>query len=450
MFYVQDSQLVHINGNFSNFSSDFINRGDFRLTGNLLNEARVFNPGAGIFRLYGSDEQNLLLFQAFGTYDLELNNAAGVVTSGGSSIQLFNHLNFLDGLLTTNFASMISFEPLAYYSNASNFSHINGPMRRMGSTDFTFPVGKGGLLRAPSISDLTGPTGFQVEYFDQGHPVTDTDETLQRINEEEYWEIQQIEGFATGRLTIPYDENSGVFPDLDELEIAFLDTSRWTKIESTNDGATPMVSLTSVDLLRQFKYFTTAQNRILRDQVVISLEQNEECEVSVNWVLPPLFVAERYEIEQGFDSLNFLKIGEVAGDSIPSNDYVLQWFIDPMLYSEAKLYYRLKIYYDDGSFTYSNVASLDNNCIFEDCVLFPNPVSTYENIKLRLESDTEKVIPLKVWSTLGRLLMEYDLEVKEGREDYEILTKRLRLPAATYYLTLGPQKSLKFVVIEDR
>ena len=449
LFFVKDSQLVHINGNFSNYSSEFKNRGDFGLTGSLVNEARVFNQGAGIFRFYGDQEQSLFLYQAFSTYDMELNNPEGLTMMGSSSLQLFNEINFFDGILRTKYSSLISFEPFAYHTNASDFSHINGPMRRLGSTDFIFPVGKGGLLRAPAVTDLAGLTRFQVEYFNVGHPISKTDNSLERVNDQEYWEIRQVEGFSTGRVTIPYDEATGFFPDLDQLEMAFWDTAQWTKIEFVSDGASPMMGLTSENLLNKFKYFTTAQNRILRDKITLSLEQNEECEISVNWVLPPEYIAEYYEVQRSFDGLSFMKIGEVPGDSVPSNDYTVHWLIDPILYKEETLYYRLKIYFADGSFIYSNVPSLENECIFEDCILFPNPVRSRENIKLRMESDSTRVMDFQIWSTIGRLLSEGDLEIKEGRNDYEIPTKELRLPFATYYLTVGRKKNLKFVVIDE-
>ena len=450
LFFVKDSQLVHINGNFSNFSSDFKNRGTFGLTGNLVNEARVFNQGAGIFRFYGPKEQSLFLYQAFSTYDLDVNNPDGITMMGSSSLQLFNHLSFSDGIIRTNYSSMLSFEPFAYYSNASDFAHIDGPMRRLGSTDFVFPVGKGGILRAPSVTDLAGLTKFQVEYFNQGHPITETDNTLNAVNEEEYWEIRQVEGFSTGRVTIPYEEGTGPFPNIDEVKIAFLDTAQWVKIESRPDGASPSMGIISENLLNQFKYFTTAQNRLARDQITLAVEQNEECEISVNWVLPPEFVADTYEIQRSFDSLSFMKIGEVEGSSVPSGDYTVQWFVDPLLYKEEKIYYRLKIYYSDGNHTYSNIPVLENKCIFEDCVIFPNPVSTFENLKLRMESDEVKELEVSIWTSLGRLMSTTSLTIREGRNDYELPTKVLRLPASTYYVTVGPRKSLKFIVVNER
>lgn len=449
ILYIEDDQLVHIQGDFSNFSSDFFNRGTFGLTGNLINEARVFNSGAGIFHLYGNQEQNIFLYQDFGTYDLGIDNSVGVNILGSSSFQLFNHLYFWNGLVNTNSEAMIDFEPLATYSFASNFSHINGPMRRLGSTDFTFPVGKGGLLRAPSITDLEGLTKFQVEYFDQGHPNLTTDNTLARVNDQEYWEIRQVEGFSVGRVTIPYDESSGVFPDLQEVEMAFLDNDRWTKVDAESDGASPMMGITSINLLSQFRYFTTAENRILREQVLLTAEQNEDCEIVASWVVPPGFTSLRYEVERSFDSLTFMKIGEVPGDTIPTLDYLIQWFVDPSLYEEEKIYYRLKIHFEDETTAYTNIVGVENFCIFEDCVLFPNPVSSSSNIGLRMEREVDQLLRIQVWSTLGRLLMDTDLEIKAGRHDYEILTKRLQLPAATYYLTLGDRKTLKFVVIND-
>lgn len=449
LLFVNDDQLIHINGNFSNYSSEFTNRGIFGLTGNLINEARVYNPGAGIFRLYGGQEQTLFLYQSFSSYDLEIDNPDRVTLMGSSSLQLFNHLDFIEGRFFTNFSSLISFEPLATYSNASDFSHINGPMRRIGMTDFTFPVGKGGFLRAPSITEQTSIGRYQVEYFNTGHPNQTVDHTLSRVNDQEYWEMRQIEGDASATVTIPYDVTSGEFPILEDLELAFLDTISWTRLESTDDGASPMLGLSSADLINDFGFFTTAEKRSLRDQIQIAVEQNEECRTAITWLVPPQFVATKYEVERSFDSLSFLKIGEVEGDSLPSNDFVLKWYYDLSLYQEKELYFRVKVFFSDGTSVYTNIAGLENQCIFEDCTLFPNPVASGENIFIRMESEIEQNMAYTVWSTLGREIISGDLGLRIGSHQYTIPIKESRLPSATYYLSIGPRKSLKFVVINQ-
>ena len=450
--YISDGQLVHIEGNFSNFSSGFVNRGDVGLTGNLWNEARVHNSGNGIFRFHGDQEQTLFLYDTTAFYEMEVDNPAGITFAGDHDAEVYSHLHFWDGLVRTNAQSMLFFLPQADYSNADDFSHVDGPMMRRGDSDFIFPVGKGGRMMAPGVSGLSTTNTFLAEYFNFGYATLDTDFTLNRVNDQEYWQVERTEGASTAKVSIPYDVNSGFVNDLEDLRMAYFDEGQdlWTKREALSDGASPMMSLISQDFLTQFGLFTTAENRTyLGDVIEISLVQNEECEIIVNWVVPPDYPVVLYEIERSFDSIEFVKIGEMPGDTFPNIDYTLRWFPDPELYSQDVLYYRMKITFPDGTSYYTNIASIENKCIFVHCQIFPNPVSTHQNLNIRLETEEEQDMTLRIYSVPGRLLLEQTIQVKEGRHDYEIMTKDLELPAAPYFLYVGPRKTLKFIVIND-
>ncbi len=447
--FIAPGQDVFINGNFTNRSSELANLGDVGLTGDFQNEARVLNPGDGIFRFIGTAEQNLILFDTMAFFELEILNPAGINMLGDHHAEVHEHLYFEEGLITTRAESMIFFQEFATYSDARDFSHINGPVLRRGDTDFIFPVGKDGVMRAPAVTDLSTPTTFLAEYFNFSFSSLDTDFTLNRVNDQEYWQIDRVGGNSTARVTLPYDETSGFIEDLQDLEIAYFDIDDlWTRRVANSDGASPLMNLITRDFIAEFGYFTTAEDRsFLADRIEITAIQDDNCAIIVNWVVPPDYPVTLYEIERSTDQQTFEKIGEVEGDSIPFTDYTLRWFADNDLYSEPEIFYRMKLNFPDGSSIYTNVTSVENNCPFIDCTIFPNPLFASENLKLRIESEGERELPLQIYGVLGRLLWEETLQLGEGRQDYEIQTSPLDLPAATYFLYIGPRKSLKFVVI---
>ncbi len=448
--FVQDGQLVHIEGNFTNKSSDLVNLGDIGLTGNFWNESSVPNPGNGIFRFIGTEEQNLFLLDTMAFFELEVNNPNGLTLSGDAPAEVHEHLYFEDGIIRTDASSMVFFQPFATYSDARDFAHIDGPVMRRGETDFVFPVGKGGVLRAPGVSEVSSPTTFLAEYFNFSYSTLETDFTLNKVNDQEYWQVERLDTDATAKVMLPYDENTGLVNDLEDLHMAYFnDDDLWTKREAISDGASPLLSLVSQEFIAQFGFFTTAEDRsYLADRVEISVVQDEECVILVNWVVPPDYPITLYEIERSIDSINFEKIGEIVGDSIPFADYRLMWFADTDLYRADEIFYRMKITFPDGTTTYTNIDSVENNCPFVDCQIFPNPVSSYSNLNIRVEAEAEKEMVLRIYSVPGRLIWEQTLELKIGRHDYEILTEQLRLPAAPYFLYINPRKSMKFIVIK--
>ena len=167
------------------------------------------------------------------------------------------------------------------------------------------------------------------------------------------------------------------------------------------------------------------------------------------WVIPPEAEIINFEVEFSTDSLNFEKIGEVPGDTIPVPDYMVYSFTDYELKEEDWLYYRLKIFYPDGTSNYSKVRSLENECPFIHCTIFPNPLPSSENLKIRFESEMPSELKLQIYDVPGRLLWEQIVETNPGKSDYEILTRQLNLPSAPYFLFINEEKGLKFIVITE-
>lgn len=447
--FVAPGQDVFINGNFTNRSSQLANLGVVGLTGDFQNEARVLNPGDGLFRFIGDSEQNLVLFDTLSFFELEIFNPAGLNMIGDHHAEVHEHLYFEDGVINTTAESMIFFREFATYSDARDFSHINGPVLRRGDSDFVFPVGKGGVLRAPAVSELSAPTTFLAEYFDFSFSSLETDFTLNRINDQEYWQIERVGDDADARVTLPYDESSGFLDDLNELQIAYFNNDNlWTRREAQSDGASPITNLITLDFITNFGYFTTAEDRsFLADRIEIIATQEDDCAIIVSWVVPPDYPITLYEIERSFDGQNFEKIDEMPGDSLPFIEYTLRWYADNGLYAEPEIFYRLRINFPDGTSTLTNITMVENQCPFFDCTIFPNPVFASQNLKLRIESGAPRELPLQIYGVLGRLLWEETLQLLEGRRDYEIQTRDRDFPAGTYFLYLGPRKSLKFVVL---
>ncbi|MFK7808877.1 MAG: T9SS type A sorting domain-containing protein [Saprospiraceae bacterium] len=448
---IKDDQLVHINGSFSNFSALLLNNGDFRLTGDFLNEVNVPNQGIGIYRFIGFDQQNLTLYDTLRMFNVEIDNPAGVNFDGTNHLEIFGNFNFFNGIAYTNENSMSSFRNNASTSGANDFSHINGPALKTGIEDFTFPIGKEDFYKPASISDLAESGTFQMEYFREDYFTEIKNFDVLKVNEEGYWDVKNINSIEFPKLTLNYDELSNLFSNNDDLTIVHW-KEQWENVASQSDGASPSIGLTTQERLAEFGFFTTAE-RIYFNQSLetINIAQDEDCNIRLDWAMAEGTLVQSYEIEYSYDSLEFFYIGEVAGYLEPLPGYRTFFFIDESLHSAEKIYYRIKMVPPGipDYYTYSNTVSIDNKCVFGDCVLYPNPVSANENIKFRISSDVAVDMPLEIWDELGRLMFKQTLELQVGPHVYEIQTAERRLASATYFLKISPRKSLKFVVINS-
>jgi hypothetical protein len=450
---IKDDQLFHLNGSFSNYSALLLNNGDFRLTGNFISEVNVSNEGTGIYRFIGFDQQNLTLYDTLRMFNVEIDNPSGINFDGTNHLQVFGNFNFLDGIVYTSIASLTSFQNKASTSGAYGFSHIDGPAFKTGIKDFVFPIGDLGNYRPAAISELEASGIFQMEYIHETYFDDLKEVALLKVNEEGYWDVKNIESEQFPKLTLNYDENSNLFTELEYVEIVHF-RDEWEIVPSISDGSTLPMGITTEERLAQFGFYTTAERRKFNpNHVVTTITQDEEdCSIRVEWVMATGSVVQNYEVEMSYDSIEFTKVGEVLGSLSALQAYTNYLFIDENLYEATTIYYRIKMIppgLATDLVTYSSTVSLEDNCIFQDWLLYPNPVSSGENLNFQVTSTMETQVQLEIWDELGRLMNTQTLDLEIGTHTYEIRTKEMRLASAMYFLKISRTKSLKFIVTND-
>lgn len=444
---ILNDQIVHVEGHIVNKSSLFSNAGDLRLTGNFWNEATVNNTGSGILRFVGGQTQTFFLIDSMEVFNLEIDNPSGLSLSGDFSLAIYNEMYFLDGIVNTNQTSLTAFQANANALFQNDFSHVNGPVSKTGTSDFIFPIGKGGIYRPSGVENITDSTTFVSEYFNFSHFDLTSDETIFGVSDQEYWNLDRTYGQGNANVLFEYDEDISGFNGVTDVRLGYFNNP-WTRVESVYSGASPIV-FTSTNLVSQFGQFTFVENKLDQNAVALEVFQRDDCAVEVNWIVPPDSRIVNFEIEISFDSLNFTKIGEVPGDTILTTGFNAMQYVDYDLYEEERLTYRIKIIQPGGASYYTETITIDNQCIFRDCTLYPNPISSTKNIFLRMYSEFDQNLVMKVYDVPGRILSEQLIEIKAGNGAYEIFTADLDLPSGMYFLQISPRKSLKFVVIYD-
>jgi len=177
----------------------------------------------------------------------------------------------------------------------------------------------------------------------------------------------------------------------------------------------------------------------------------ENCSVYLNWQTANEVDFSHFNVEKSLDGITFNQIGRVNGTGAPAQATAYD-FVDE---SPSDLnYYRLKMNDLDGTITYSEVITIQSDCVdggVSISEVFPNPVKD-ELINIRFVSTLDHVdARLVITDIMGRQIMEISTTIFEGSN--LISADPSRLPAAIYMVHLQGEgwqsKAMKFLKVSN-
>lgn len=126
----------------------------------------------------------------------------------------------------------------------------------------------------------------------------------------------------------------------------------------------------------------------------------------LSWTTAQEFNCDYFEIQRSGDAIHFSAIAEIKGQGFSNTLH--NYFIRDSTFEQVKNYYRFKQVDFDGTFTYSNLAMVDNKGEKKYTVeFFPNPVSNFLTIAM---SGKSKFIRTYILNIFGQELNEIILE----------------------------------------
>ena len=124
------------------------------------------------------------------------------------------------------------YEAGSSYSGDGDSKHVNGWVKKYGSTDFTFPVGDAtyertaGLVAYLLVLNLTVNTAGQLQnIFNLQGPIV-------MVDSSEYWDINKISG-GTAQIVLNWDDSKVHFPNwlVSDILVADYTGGLWTNAE---------------------------------------------------------------------------------------------------------------------------------------------------------------------------------------------------------------------------
>lgn len=367
---VVESNLTIGPGALLDLQSTLGNSGRLELGGDFINQnsEAAFQDNFSTVVLIGNGDQSISAAtgpEVF--YDLVIDKAGGDAVLA-SPVEVRNALGLNYGRILSSATELLTMRAGSAVFNASDFSHVDGPMQKFGNTAFGFPVGKGNVLRPCSLSAVTGGSSvaFTAEYFAASPRTTFNnilEPSLDHISDCEYWMIDRSAGTPNAIVTLSWREpmSCGV-TDLPSLRVARWDGSMWLdRGNNVATGTTLEGFIPTAAVQTEFSPWTLAsvnsQNPLpitLLSFTATPVQRN----VLLDWTTATETDNDFFTVERSADGNSFLPLFRVEGAGEGTSFSALHYRMVDYAPLSGQSYYRLRQTDLDGTTTVSHVVSV--------------------------------------------------------------------------------------------
>ncbi len=230
----------------------------------LINTSNGSILNDGIMSLFSDVENNGAFMYSNDQLTGRVNFYGAVQHIEGSSTVFFNHVAFnneetnvfstiqIDGDATFQLGIINSdedlpkvfFGELSDHSEASDFSHVNGSVVKIGEQSFEYPIGDGEYYRSNGLSGLSSSNQISSAYLGENSdfvfPHSQKSYNIDFIDDTEYWQISQVSGNEYGIIELTLNANTSPNAIMDS-DINNIHIIRWddTAEKWVDEGGVP-------------------------------------------------------------------------------------------------------------------------------------------------------------------------------------------------------------------
>ena len=434
MFIIHGDMIHH--GNIFDISGGLhSNRINFRK--NLSVSGTITETGTGLptIELDGSVTQNISITGTItGSIAIKLNNAAGIILQTPMSV--LYKLELVKGNIRTTPGNVLMMHDNTSCTGGSDFSFVEGPMRKLGDDDFQFPIGKQGIYAPASISGTGGNTNdeFEAEYF-LGSPATIYGATIEdppivRISGLEYWKVDRVVGTSIKKITL----NVGTHSDatlIEKLLVTRWDMpgNIWKDEGNSAYSGIATGTITSKDL-QSFGVFTiasTVSNQNPLPLVPISFNaSSRDKHTTLRWRVDPSLQIQRFEILRSDDRIHFHFIEAISALSAKAEYEFVETLSIPGTY-----YYKIMMIEKNGNVHQSSIRSIvssQSGIRLQVATVVKNHI-----LNLTLNASDRTMVNIIVLNAEGKTLRKISSQLYSGSQSLAIDLSAI--PAGVYYIT---------------
>ncbi|HKZ67005.1 MAG TPA: T9SS type A sorting domain-containing protein [Chitinophagaceae bacterium] len=432
-------------GSFNNTSTAaLVNNGNLYIKGDISNSQSSMATGTGILYLNGTSAQSLNGTQPFKTFDLVSDNSAGIIINNNLSVSGAH--SFTNGIITTSAApNYLVYEDGSSYSGDGDTRHVNGWVKKMGSSDFIFPVGDETVERTVALSSLSANSEFNAKYFANTPFPYQLQDPVREVTQPEYWAVNKVSG-GTASVTLNWDYSKVYFPNwiVPDILVAGYNGSLWVNNGGTASGSTATTGTITSSSVSAFNLFTFGSRSYVLPLTLISFTAKRQDNITqLAWTTANEFNMNRFVIERSDDNIRFYTIGESPARNSGNTE---KYFGRDNRAINGIAYYRLRSIDIDGKEKLSPVVTVTDSNTNNLLNLGLNPVN--DHIILLATPGLRGLFDYQVTSMNGQLMQQGKLSISNGGQ-YKLLLKD-NVRSGTYLLKVNNgSQSFTFKLIKS-
>jgi hypothetical protein len=294
----------------------------------------------------------------------------------GNDLSIGGLLTFTNGNIITG-SNLLIMNAGSSVAGAGNDSHVNGIVRKIGNTAFTFPVGDDTYYAPISMSAPADINDHFTASYTRADPLSVYNNTnygsgLIGIGSNEYWILNRTGGSSSVAVTLSWDNaRSTAITDPGFLRVARWNGTMWSNEGNANltTGSLSAGTVTS-GIVNNFSPFTFGFSSILLPVNLLEFDAvKANREVNLRWQTSGEINTARFEIERTGDGITWMKIGTVnahGGSNVTGYNFTDR---SP---ATGNNFYRLRQVDNDGKFSYSPVRLINFDAL-QNISVYPNP-----------------------------------------------------------------------------
>lgn len=411
LFITGGSDILYINGALTNtVSGALTNNGSLYVRQNLTNGQAAMPVGTGTLYLNGTSAQIVGGTQLFRTFNLVTNNASGITLNANLSVSGAH--TFTSGIITTSVTpNYLIYEAGSSHTGSADSRHVNGWVKKIGNSNFTFPVGNGTFLRNAAIGNLSASSEFNCKYYLVTPNPTNVLTPILLVDNNEYWDITRVSG-GTADITLNWDNSKIAFPPfvLNQIKVVNYFGGLWTDRGGSATGnilTTGVITATGVGSFGLYSFGST--DWFVPLQFLKFTAQRKQNYSQLDWSSTRELNAEKYEIERSEDGISYRRIGiTLAHNGNGTNKYQ---YNDALLLN-GTAWYRIRSVDKNGRYNYSTVAVVTERSEEGGLYVINNPV--YQFIHISTGSVNAGNYEYSLINTGGQLMQKGNMTANAG------------------------------------
>ncbi|TGE25644.1 T9SS type A sorting domain-containing protein [Hymenobacter aquaticus] len=373
-------------------------------------------------------------------------NASGKAASFAAPFSLSGTLTLTAGLLRTSATGLLTLTATAAATEGNAASYVEGPLRKLGSSAFVFPLGKAGIWARLAITAPASPaSAFTAEYFASAYGNTTFTPPLKKVSAVEYWNLDRTGSTDAVGVRLYWEDGSrsGIDAFTTDLHVARFDGSTWVSEGNGGlSGALAAGSVASAGPVASFGPFTFGAADVPLPVKLVSFTATERQPgvVTLLWRTASEENNQGFGVERSLDGKDWQQLAfvEGRGTTASTSNYTFQDQAAPV---GDLLYYRLRQVDTDGTVAYSPVATIARTAEQGQPIklaLAPNPASDYTT--LYFSAPVAGKLQVSLTDLTGRVLLRQTLTESADAT----VQLPASLPAGTYLVRVeGPGYSGK-------